>query len=385
MSSLNEVRFPPGLEDGIDKIFDGKEPAGRIKRAARVNALLDGREIVSPDDVSRSLVSEGVMETVEKWLSQTDEETIRSHTAAVLASRLFPAIVSPEEVKGVLVEGFSNEAIEAAMAYLSSLGIEMPVVSGCQNLCDPRDLAHLCRECSLKYGDSEPPEEMVPIPVKVIDADVTPEMLQGSVYMRYLVVNSILHYVNGGVLFIKDIDRLSDESAFVLSSALESGELVVPGPEGNIVQKCRFVLIGSVGEGGAINPLLYEHISMIVAAEGRDLAAIAVSAASEISSMESDANRLKNARNWVDKVTVGDSELDLITRVCYRIGTKGNTAEIILESIARSIAALNGRRHVYEDDIIAAVRLGLPVIEAEAEAEDAIGEMDRETVMEART
>jgi len=369
ISSLSEVPFLPGLERAIERLCEDEQCADRVKRSSKANAILDGRDSVSLSDVSRAFVSEGLMPAVEASLSSMDPAVVREYASAVLASRISPALVTPDEVKGVIVEGFSNEAVEAAMEYISSLDIEMPVVAGCPNLCDPGDPQHLCRECSLKYGDSQPPVETVPIPVITVDGGVTAEELTGRVYFRYLITDSILHDVNGGVLFIKDIDKLDDEAAFVISSVLESGELTVQGEENTVTQKCRFVLVGTVGEDAAVNPLLYEHISMIVGAEERDLAAIAVSAAAGISLRERDAKRLKMAREWVGKVTVGDSELDLITRVCSRIGTKGNTAEIVIESLARSLAALSGRRRVHEDDIIEAVRLGLPVIAAEVESE----------------
>lgn len=385
ISSLEEVRFTEGHKNAIDTICGDEMCAARIKRSARGNAILDGREFVSLDDISRAFVSEGLMNVVEEFISGMDDKVVRDVASEILGSKLFPALVASDDIMGVLIESFSNEAAEAAMNYISSLNIEFPVVKGCPNRCDPSDKQHLCRECSLKYGDSEVPVEMASLPVISIDGSVTAEELTGRIYMKYSIVDSILHDVNGGLLLIKDIDKLSEEAAFALSSVLESGELLVSGPEGNIAQRCRFVLVGTVGAGGAINPLLFEHISMIVDAQDRDLAAIAVSATAKISRGEEDAQRLRNAREWVGGVTVGDSELDLITRVCSRIGTKGNTAEVVIESLSRSLAALAGRRRVLEDDIISAVRLGLPVIAAEANSEETVEDVSAIAVTEART
>ncbi len=385
VSSLGDVRFPEGLEHTIDVICGEEQCAKRVKRSARGNAVLDGREFVSLDDISGALVSEGLIGVVEDSISGIDDERVRAAASEILGAKIFPALVTSDDIMGVLINGFSNEAVEVAVEYISSLNIEFPVVKGCPNRCDPYDKRHLCRECNLKYGDSVIPVETTNIPVMSIDGSVTAGELIGRVYMKYSVVDSILQDINGGLLFVKDIDKLSDEAAFVLSSVLESGELLVPGQDGNIVQKGRFVLVGTVREGGTINPLLFEHISMIVDAEDRDLAAIAISAVSGISRREEDAQRLRNAREWVNGVTVGDSELDLITRVCSRIGTKGNTAEIVIESLSRSLAALAGRRRVLEDDIISAVRFGLPVIAAEANSDETVEDSGAISVTEART
>jgi len=369
ISALEETPLAEEYDRAIDMICDDDSAAARVKRSARANAILDGTASVSSENISEAFVSEGLLGLTEDFVSRMDDESVKKAAAEILGSKIFPALVNPEDVRGVLVEGFSNEAVEEAMKYISSLNIEIPVVKDCSNRCDPYDKEHLCRECRLKYGDSEPPVDLSPLPVLIVDGTVTAEELLGRIYMRYTIVDSILHDVNGGLLFVKDIDKLSEDAALVLSSVLESGELVVSGPEGSITQKCRFVLAGTVGDGG-IHPLLFEHISMIATAEEGDIASIAISVAAGISRREEDAHRLRSSREHASLVVIEDSELDLITRVSSRIGTTGNTAEITIESLSRAIAALAGRRRVMEEDIISALRLSLPLIVAEASSDE---------------
>ena len=70
--------------------------------------------------------------------------------------------------------------------------------------------------------------------------------------------------------------------------------------------------------------------------------------------------KIAKARELLPRVTVSKELLKTIAKICIDFNVDGHRADIIIETVARTNAAFEGRTRVTIDDIIEAAEMALP-------------------------
>ena len=280
-----------------------------------------------------------------------EESTFTSPIYEMHAERVVGLLAISGEKRGVLFRNFPEEAIDAAIETVRGAGIEIDS-TGCMYHCDPERPEEFCRECQLKSELGILNTVREPMPVEVVEHDISPDELKGRIYLRFLSVPGVFARANRGLLFIKDVDLLSEESASVIADALSSGRNLLE-KDGHVVEhSVRFSLAGSIGEGEVPGALKEYFVSVVDAREIEEDELILKSVLGDKVGYKESVRR---ARAILPEVSVLDTQLDALVRACYDMGFKGNDSEIKIMEYARTISALEKRHTPDMDDMVSAI------------------------------
>ncbi len=312
-----------------------------LKELAKSIAAMSSRLEVDVDDVVEAM-----------RLASYDIEGVEAESAYgdVIADSMRIPLVNPDI--GVLFRNFPEYAIDEALERIRNAGIEIES-TGCMYHCDPDRPEDMCRECYLKNELGILKRKKEPMPIVVVDKDVRPEELKGEIYLRYLLTPSVFRDVNRGLLFIKDVDLLSEESARVIADVLISGVNRVEKDGYVVEQKVRFSLAGS--SNGNVPEVLREFFISTIDAEDLDEFEMKVRSALP-SARRNMAGEIKRAREVLNETYPLDSQLDSIARVCYEMNFEGNSSELRIVEYARTLAAIDGERVPENRHILAGIK-----------------------------
>ena len=250
-------------------------------------------------------------------------------------------------------------------------------MQGCAFNDDPEMPETWCRECRLRHDPQSPPIEEREVPIVQVAHETTSEELKGGLFMARVIGYNIFSFAHRGVIFVENIDMMADEAAEALADVLHRGENIVSNLEYTERHSARFPAIGTLSRQSAeINPLLLEQATMVIKADYHDWLEMhllayeyeqdfggnpdgivqAMSVAKETAKIQ-----LANARMILENVQVGDSEMDLITRICLELGASGNSTEMKINGVARTLASYDGLERIGQDHVLQAAKLVLPL------------------------
>ena len=93
--------------------------------------------------------------------------------------------------------------------------------------------------------------------------------------------------------------------------------------------------------------------------------------------------KILHGQDIYDSVNISDAQLDLIARMCAEFDVEGNNSEFQIESVAKSMSAMQGERRVEDDDIIKAAQMVLPLtISSSQEEREEMAESIKKMVMQ---
>ncbi len=186
----------------------------------------------------------------------------------------------------------------------------------------------------------------------------------------------LLAQADGGILYIDEVNLLSDHLVDVLLDAAASGRVTVERDGVSHTQSAAFVLVGTMNpEEGELRPQLLDRFGLVVDVAGpRDVdervaivtARMAYDAdpenfATSFAEEEADlARRIAAARAAIDDVAVPITELRRISAVCAALEVDGLRGDIVVARTAAAHAAWRGGTEVTEADVKVAVELALP-------------------------
>jgi magnesium chelatase subunit D len=193
---------------------------------------------------------------------------------------------------------------------------------------------------------------------------------------RRVLETGLLGEADGNILYVDEVNLLSEHLVHALLGAASSGENVVEREGISARQGSRFVLIGTMNqEEGKLGPQLTDRFGLYVEALGeKDLArrveilkrCIAFEAAPAAFSLryreETEAlkNRIAAARLLLPEVKTGGNALALAAGLAAQANCAGHRGELALIETARAAAALGGRREVNLEDLRLAAEYALP-------------------------
>ncbi|RMF92872.1 MAG: magnesium chelatase [Candidatus Schekmanbacteria bacterium] len=300
----------------------------------------------------------------------------------------FVAIVGQEDMKlalslnaanpsigGVLIRGEKGTGKSTAVRALAEILPEISVVKGCPFNCSPNGDSGLCPKCTslLEKGEKFSVEKRK---MKVVDLPlgVTEDRLIGSLDIESAIKEGkrdlepgILAEVNGGILYVDEINLLDDHVVDVLLDAATSGINVVEREGISFSHPSKFILVGTMNpEEGELRPQLLDRIAIHIDVEGLrnvdDRVNITLLrnefekdpiAFNKKYSKQSDNLRKKiiRASKNIKSVQVNENALKLVCRLCQELEVEGHRPDSMVMKTAITLAAFRGRKKLTISDI----------------------------------
>ncbi len=213
--------------------------------------------------------------------------------------------------------------------------------------------------------------------------NVTEDRLVGSIDIEAAIARGkktlepgILQQADGNILYVDEVNLLSEHIANCLLEAAASGVNVVEREGISCRHAARFVLVGTMNpEEGLLRPQLVDRFGLYTEVHGeadpkqraeiirrrlayeRDPAAYIEQWREASRAL---AARIKEAQERLPRVEATEANLSLAAAIASEGGCAGHRAEIIIIEAARAIAALGGRTEILAEDIQKAAGYALP-------------------------
>lgn len=307
----------------------------------------------------------------------------------------FSAIVGQEKMKkalvlnainnrlgGILIRGEKGTAKTTAVRALAALLPEIGVVSDCAFNCDPLNEKDMCQSCREKLKNGAISTSNKKMMVIDLPLGATEDRVIGTIDIEKAIKSGekafepgILAGVNRGILYVDEINLLDDHLVDVLLDAAAMGVNYIEREGVSFSHPSRFILIGTMNpEEGDLRPQLLDRFGLCVDVTGitdPDERILVIerhieyenSSDSFSSKWHDSDNELRNiilqARKLLPKVTCHQDMYRLIVSISLDMGVDGHRADLYMLKTAQTIAALNQRTEVTEDDIREAAELVL--------------------------
>mgnify|MGYP001067722165 CR=1 FL=1 len=290
--------------------------------------------------------------------------------------------ISPE-IGGVLIRGEKGTGKSTMARALADLLPPIAVVPGCPYQCDPDAPFPDCPHCGPLMAQGPLPRLLRPMGVVNLPVNASEDRVCGALDLEKTLRTGQKHFEPGllaeahrGILYVDEVNLLDDHIVDVLLDAAAMGINIVEREGVRMIHPSRFILIGTMNpEEGDLRPQLLDRFGLCVEIE----AILDVEARAEIVrrrlEWEADphafvarfapeqaalAESILAARQRLPRVTLDGDTLRRISDLCVRLHVHSHRADLTIAHAARSLAALEGRLSISEDDIQRAAELALP-------------------------
>jgi magnesium chelatase subunit D len=287
------------------------------------------------------------------------------------------------QIGGVLIRGEKGTAKSTAVRALVNLLPEITVVADCPYSCDPDRPDRFCLDCAERRAKGEVlPRACRPVRIVELPVGATEDRLIGMLDLEKAIQEGQRHFepgllaaANRGILYIDEVNLLSDHLVDVLLDAAAMGINFVEREGISFAHPAHFLLVGTMNpEEGELRPQLLDRFALAVEVEGlqdpsQRMEVVKRRIAFETdpvefgkqwaSSEEQERIRLQKARELLPQVHLSEANLSLLTRICIEYKVDGLRADIALYKTACTLAAYRGRTEVIEEDIQEAAELVL--------------------------
>jgi len=302
----------------------------------------------------------------------------------------FLAIVGQAEMKLALLLGLINPNIggillvgprgTAKTTAVRSLLHLLPSVerSTCFYGCLPEDIElggidAVCPDCAKKYAEGIPltapdPVRLIELPLNARIEDVVGGIDErAAVHDRMRVRRGILAQADRNILYIDEINLLSDDIIDSILDASAQGSYTVRRGPLSATYRSRFVLVGSMNpEEGRLRPQILDRFGLRVIVRGlentedrleayRRVNAYLLNPREMISQfaeeMEAASAEIRLARERVSRVQLSDKVANPAIRLVQKMDVDSLRAEITWFETARAHAAADGRDEVNANDL----------------------------------
>jgi len=334
----------------------------------------------------------------------------------------FLAIVGQNEMKLALMLGLINPNIggillvgprgTAKTTAVRSLLDLLPMIqrSTCYYGCLPEDvesggLDAICPECAEKYAEGRPltaPDRarLVELPLNARLEDVVGGLDErAAIHERMRIRRGILAQADKNLLYIDEINLLSDDIIDAILDAAAQGIYTVRRGPVSATYRARFVLIGSMNpEEGKLRPQILDRFGLRVIVRGLDSAEERLEAYRRVQAYLTNPRAMINL--YADEIALAREELqsarkllkqvhlpdELATKAIQLIQTMGIDslrAEITWFEAARAYAAADGREIVQASDLTTVAPMALRLRRSEFITEYFDRQKNEETEMKA--
>lgn len=289
---------------------------------------------------------------------------------------LLLAVINPL-VSGVLLVGPRGTGKTTLVRSLANL---LPIVrrSACYYGCLPEDVETggidaVCPDCAKKYAEGRPLTKedrgrLVELPLNSRLEDVIGgwdeiAAAQGTFKLK----SGILKQADQNILYIDEVNMLSDEIVNAILDAAAQGVYTVRRGPVSSTYRTRFTLVGSMNpEEGRLRPQIMDRFGLRVIVHGLDntqdrLEAYRRSRAYRLnpratvnqyaSETEQVRDEIQAARNLLPSIKIPEEVLITGTQMIQQMGVDSLRAEITLFEAARAYAASDARTTVTIEDL----------------------------------
>ncbi len=292
-------------------------------------------------------------------------------------------IIDPS-IGGVLIRGEKGTAKSTAVRSLANLLPEIKVVKNCRFNCDPDDFTSLCEECKEKLKKGEKLEyEFRKIKVVNLPLGATEDRVIGTVDIEKILKNGIKSFepgilaeANRGILYIDEVNLLSDHLIDTILDASAMGKNYIEREGISISHPSKFVLIGTMNpEEGDLRPQLLDRFGLCVEIEGIKSVKNRVEIVKRREEFEKNpekfikkwekfdkklSRKIIRAKKNLEKVKISDKILEMIAQISIDTNVDGHRADIVMEKTAKALCAFYGEKNVNETHIRISAKLSLP-------------------------
>jgi magnesium chelatase subunit I len=302
----------------------------------------------------------------------------------------FPALVGQTEMKTALLLALINPALSGVLLVgprgigkttaVRSLTDLLPLVnrSACPYGCLPEDIETdgidaVCPDCAKKYGEGQPltypdPVRLVELPLNSRLDDVVGGLDErAAVHNRMQIRRGILAHADQNLLYVDEVNLLSDEIVDSILDAAAQGIYTVRRGPLTATYRARFVLIGSMNpEEGRLRPQIMDRFGLRLIVQGlTDPAerleayrrvrayltsprAMTAAYADQLLAMRQE---IQSARNLVSQVSLSPEAEHAGLELVRRLQVDSLRAEITLFEAARAYAAADNRLEATAADV----------------------------------
>lgn len=302
----------------------------------------------------------------------------------------FLAIVGQNEMKLALMLGLINPHVGGILLIgprgtgkttaVRSLLDLLPVIerSTCYYGCQPEDIEtsgidSVCPECAQKYGEGKPltaPDRvrLVELPLNAKLEDVVGSIDErAAVHQRMRVRRGILAQADRNLLYIDEINLLSDEIMDAILDAAAQGLYTVRRNAVSSTYRARFVLIGSMNpEEGRLRPQIQDRFGLRVIVRGLENVEERLEAYRRVQAyltnprmmigmynaeIRAAIEEIQQAQKRLPNVLLPDKLAADAIALIQKMGIDSLRAEITWFEAARAYAAADGRDEVRAEDL----------------------------------
>jgi magnesium chelatase subunit D len=306
----------------------------------------------------------------------------------------FSAIVGQDDLKlalcvnavdpllgGALIRGERGSGKTTVVRALGGILPVQRVVAGCPYRCDPDDRGTMCAACAAREPD------VIPVAterMRIVELPVSAslERVVGGIDLEAALRHGLTRFspgilasANRNVLYLDEVNLISDSVVDVLLDAAASGINTVEREGISVTHPARFVLVGTMNpQEGELRPQLLDRFGLCVDVRGfEDVEQRAEVADREAAFRRGDpvfavryeqadrglAGSVEAARAGLGGVGIAPGLARMICQTCVDAGVAGHRADVVIHHAAMALAALRSRRRVTPADVGDAAALAL--------------------------
>lgn len=213
--------------------------------------------------------------------------------------------------------------------------------------------------------------------------NITEDRLVGSIDLKEALLHGkrrlepgIMKNADGNILYVDEVNLLSDHIVNALLETAASGVNVVEREGVSCSHSARFVLVGSMNqEEGKLRPQLLDRFGLYVEAEGEHDLETRMEIMRRRLDFEKDTSgfckaygedteilrkKVQAAAELLPNVQVTENAMQLAASLASDAHCAGHRGELVLVETARAVAAMDGRYMLNLDDIRTAAEFALP-------------------------
>jgi Mg-chelatase subunit ChlI/Mg-chelatase subunit ChlD len=287
------------------------------------------------------------------------------------------------KIGGLLIRGPKGSGKSTIVRALADILPKIEVVENCPFNCNPHDPSNMCPKCGESYKKVEklPIEEREMVVVD-LPLGATEDRVVGSLDVEKAIKHGIealepgiLADANQNILYVDEVNLLTDHIADDLLDAAAMGWNIVEREGISISHPSRFIFIGTMNpEEGELRPQLLDRFPLSVTVERINSVEDRMEVVKR--NMEFEGNpekfykkrkpsqnelrkRITQARKVLKEVLILENLLEAICKTCSNLKVDGLRPDIIIAKAASTLAAFENRKEVTLNDVLVAAELAL--------------------------
>jgi len=292
------------------------------------------------------------------------------------------SVVDPE-IGGVLLTGPKGSGKSLLVNGLERILPTIEVVDHCRYNCAPKDRTNMCQECRSRLKEQkELPAKQRKMRVVRLPIGATEDRVLGGVDLEKAVAQGVVSFqpgllaeANRNILYVDQINLLSEHLVDSLLDAAASGWTRVEREGVSTSHPSRFILIGSMNpEEGELRPQIMDRFSLHAPVQSEENPELREEILKRNMEFDQDpsamiescrkadeelSGRLAKARSNLQSVKIPGDVGRAVAKTCSELRVDGHRPDIVTLRAARAIAAYAGRQEVTAEDVLLAAELSL--------------------------